>query len=165
VEEKSAPPKTKWFEKIGTKTMLNPHFLLGLAKKRGTGEDIQFFETYSRFTDAEWPDPSHPYMQLNTEGKLCVDTSSSYLYDFYAGWLKYLGGFPTEEYIGTLDIYQSYATEQLTMYEFHLLQFPPCNEETSEDDMERLIDKIGNGQDSTNIKFSKRIIRAAKTAR
>jgi hypothetical protein len=165
LEEKGAAAKTRGFEAAGQKNILSPQFLSGMAKKNGEEEDIKFFEAYKKFTDSQWPDPWHPYMETNSSGLLCINTSSHYLYDFYAGWLKYLGGFPGYDYIGTLDIYQSYATEQLTMYEFHLVKFPYCESDKAKDDIENFIGKVKNNQDDTNMRFSKRVISAIKTKR
>lgn len=165
LEEAGAPAKTKGFKVEAKNNILDPHFVLELAKKRGTEDDIKFFETYSKFTDSSWPEPWHPYMANNEDDMLCIDTASPYLYDFYTGWIKYLGGFPTIEYIGNLDVYQSYATSQLDMYVFHLVKYDFCENEHKDENIDKFVEKLESNQDETNKAFAKRVVKAIKAKR
>ncbi len=155
-------------EPYAPKLVLDPRFLMQVAKNHGTEDDIRFFETYNKFSDLEWEENYHPYMKMHkdeSDGKFCIDTESPYFYDFYAGWLKYLGGFPTIDYMGSLDIYQSYAVSQLDMYVFYLAKYQFCKDDDLNDNIDSLIEKVKNGQDDTNRNFSQKVIKAIKVKR
>ena len=144
---------------------IDPKFFLTLAKNHGTEEDIKFFDAYAKFTDIDELESGHPYMKDAGAGKACINTSSPFLYDFYRGWLKYLGGFPSIEYIGSLDIYQSYATSELDMYVFYLTRYDFCEPENAASDVDNFIQKVQSYEAENSKYFTARVIKAIKVKR